>query len=99
MKAVISAQPAIAHSYARCRAAADAHPYSCFELLGLDFLIDEDSKPWLLEINHSREAAPGERAWRACPARVPGRVPGSVECAAMRILRRCPVHRPPSPSQ
>lgn len=38
VKTVIAVQPDVAHSYARCRPAADAHPFSCFELLGLDLL-------------------------------------------------------------
>ncbi|EFJ09255.1 hypothetical protein SELMODRAFT_130241, partial [Selaginella moellendorffii] len=50
---VIAIVPVLAHSYKTCLNE-DDNGRSCFELLGLDVLVDEKCKPWLLEVvNHS----------------------------------------------
>ena len=57
VKTLIAVQPHLAHSYSSCRPSSEAHPFSCFELLGLDLLIDQDGQPSLLEVNHSPSLA------------------------------------------
>lgn len=44
-KTLIAVQPDLAHAYASCRPSHDAHPFSCFELLGFDLLIDQVRSP------------------------------------------------------
>ena len=44
VKTIIAVQPHLSHSYSSCRPATDAHPFSCFELLGLDLLLDEQAR-------------------------------------------------------
>lgn len=52
VKTVASAWPVLRHSYAASFPQHDVQ-HACFEILGVDVLIDERLKPWLLEVNHS----------------------------------------------
>lgn len=52
VKTIISAQPILAHNYKLCQPD-DFYNHMCFEILGFDFLINSDSMPVLLEVNHA----------------------------------------------
>lgn len=50
---LLSAQPYLSHTYKAIFKNIDDNKSRCFEILGFDVLIDEDLKPWVLEVNHS----------------------------------------------
>lgn len=48
----MAAQPILAHHYKSCQAD-NLKNNMCFEILGMDVMIDQKSKVWLLEVNHT----------------------------------------------
>ena len=51
IKTIISIQPKLLHSYNVLQPRSKEHDM-CFEILGFDIFIDENVKPWLIEVNH-----------------------------------------------
>ena len=51
VKTAISVQPALSHAYRTCQAD-DLENSMCFQILGVDIMIDQKLKPWLIEVNH-----------------------------------------------
>lgn len=52
IKTLCSIQPILSHIYNSCQPE-DITGGMCFEVLGLDIIIDETGKPFLLEVNHA----------------------------------------------
>ena len=52
VKTIISIQPVLAHNY-HSVLPPENNGYSCFEILGLDVMMDDKLRPWLIEVNHS----------------------------------------------
>ena len=52
VKTLLSIQPTLAHNY-RSVLPPENDGFSCFEVLGLDVMLDHKLKPWLIEVNHS----------------------------------------------
>mmetsp|Transcript_93 Transcript_93/g.301 ORF Transcript_93/g.301 Transcript_93/m.301 type:complete len:938 (-) Transcript_93:1274-4087(-) len=52
VKTVISVQPLLRHNY-RSVLGYENDGFSCFEILGMDVMLDSKLNPWLIECNHS----------------------------------------------
>jgi tubulin polyglutamylase TTLL6/13 len=48
-KTIASVQPIMNHAF-KCSRPNDEQLELCFEIMGFDIMIDEDLKPWLIEV-------------------------------------------------
>ena len=51
VKTIIAVQPALSHAYRTCQPD-DLENSMSFQILGMDVMIDQKLKPWLIEVNH-----------------------------------------------
>ncbi|EPY21767.1 tubulin--tyrsoine ligase-like protein [Angomonas deanei] len=56
VKTIFAAQPQIRQVYDSCFPR-NNDGYSCFEILGVDILVDHKLRPWLMEVNHTPSLA------------------------------------------
>ena len=49
---MLTVQPSIAHTYRSCQPD-DVENSMCFEILGFDIFLDDNLKPWIIEVNHA----------------------------------------------
>ncbi|XP_026190220.1 probable beta-tubulin polyglutamylase [Cyclospora cayetanensis] len=52
IKTIITIYPSLTHIYSSCKAQ-DTTNSVCFEIFGVDVLLDHKLQPWLIEVNHS----------------------------------------------
>jgi len=91
LKTLFSMQPVLADTY-RDRFGQDNKGRSCFQVLGFDFLLDTDMKPWLLEINNnpdwsiSHQQVYSSGSGRRVNSELDTMVKQTVVCGAIRIV-------------
>ena len=52
VKTLLAIQPHVAHTYRSCISSIhDCVGFSCFDVLGFDVMLDQQAKPWIIEVN------------------------------------------------
>ena len=51
VKTLLAIQPYVAHTYRSCISSThDCVGFSCFDVLGFDVMLDQQAKPWIIEV-------------------------------------------------
>jgi hypothetical protein len=51
VKTLLAIQPHVAHTYRSCISSThDCVGFSCFDVLGFDVMLDQQAKPWIIEV-------------------------------------------------